>query len=205
MKYEEDSEDIEFPPCKIDKYEGPGLGPGPKSYFGKCSKYKIIAIISAIVILALILFLIIFLKRKKPVPKDEPQPPIPPIIEDGGYLIASYLIESNENITIINIPEKLTEKDYSINQIINDNRVRNLGEINGNNHKYSIKPDKTNILVEYKIKFNKILSNMSGIFKECENLINVDFTYCNSSKIENITFTIIVSHVLKTGDAGIKL
>ena len=82
MKYDEDSEDLDFPPCIVQKSD---MKPIPPLPFYK--KYLLILLIGGIIILALIIFLIVCFTLPG---------------NDGGYLILNYMTKENEKIKIFN-------------------------------------------------------------------------------------------------------
>ena len=200
MKYEEDSEDIEFPPCKINKDDG--------KYFKKKSnqnpciqfiekikndrKMRIIVIISGILLLILIIILIAVFAKKKPQTlhpqSPKPNPDNKEKKENGGYLILNYLIESNDTINIINLPPNLKDKEDFIIETINpDNRIRNLENYDFYNNNNNITYKQANFgILKLNISFNKPLSTMFNLFKNCKDLTEVDLTKFNSKEIVNM-------------------
>ena len=128
MKFEEDSEDIEFPPCELDINIDRDKD---NKLEQKKNKYKLIfIIIVSLLILILIIVLIIVLKKKKtpPIPGNPPNPENP---ENGGYIILEYLFEPNEKKTIFNL-----EKDsYSKEEIPKNRILEEIDEDKNNNVK----------------------------------------------------------------------
>ena len=107
--------------------------------------------------------------------------------EDGGYIITKYNVNTNDDsITIFN-PSSLDLKteDYLIEYISDDkSKTRILEQLfNLDEHKIISKMNGTII---FKIKIKKVISTMSGIFRDCNNLIEIDFSNFKSKEVKNL-------------------
>ena len=140
IKYEEDSEDIDFPPIKftpdiiyVDK--------NPKKDF--CSKYKkfcnqkkILIFLSICILLFIILMIILIVcltkKKNKPMEEKNDKLPISNTQYKGGFITLKFRMKGNEeNITIfnndkINITNDNYNISYSNNNINNNKNLRYL-------------------------------------------------------------------------------
>ena len=163
----------------------------------KCSKTLKIVIISMIVLLiaAAIVCTILFIKRgdkeknknktlneEGKVNEDDNNENSNPKRISSNLITAKYYIEEGKNINLLN-PALigLKEDEYSIEYSIKENRLRNLNSISN----FIIKGEDSGIL-KVNITFKENLKSMFGMFKGCENLIDVDLTNLNTSRLENI-------------------
>ena len=163
----------------------------------KCSKTLKIVIISLIVLLiaAAIVCTIVFIQRgdkeknknktlneEGKVNEDDNNENSNPKRISSNLITAKYYIEEGKNINLLN-PALigLKEDEYSIKYSINEKRLRNLNSISN----FIIKGEDSGIL-KVNITFKENLKSMLGMFKGCENLIDVDLTNLNTSRLENI-------------------
>ena len=206
IKYEEDSEDIDFPPIKftsdiiyVDK--------NPKKDF--CSKYKkfcnqkkILIFLSICILLFIILMIILIVcltkKKNKPMEEKNDKLPISNTQYKGGFITLKFRMQGNEeNITIfnndkINITNDNYNISYSNNNINNNKNLRYLDKHDENNIEIKeniliIKKQNINISqYEFVINFNNNLSTMEEMFKDNQNLLNVDLSNLKSDQIKSL-------------------
>lgn len=163
----------------------------------KSSNMLKIIIISVIIILiaAAIVCIIVFIKRgdnKKKKTKttneddkakeDGNNENSNPNIVSNNLIVAKYYIEEGKNTTLLN-PSLigLNNDDYSIEYSIKEEKLRNLNP----NSNLLVNGKETGILM-VKIRFKENLKSMLGMFKSCENLIDIDLTNLNTSSLEDI-------------------
>ena len=131
---------------------------------GKIKNKKIIIaiiVIIGVLILGVIIFLIIYFSSKRK--------------ENGGYIKVIHEIDEENEIKILNA-DNLESDDYLIEEVKLDDTIsiRNLEEndydIDKNILKfnYNVKRDGR---IEFKIKFNKILTRIDGLFQKL-NIMN---------------------------------
>ena len=91
-------------------------------------------------------------------------------------------MEEGKNTTLLN-PSSigLNNVDYSVEYSLKDGRLRHLNSISN----LIVNGKETGILM-INITFKENLKSMLGMFKGCENLIDIDLTNLNTSKLENI-------------------
>jgi len=180
MFYDPNSEDIELPNFNSNE-NLPKQNPGEEV---KTNKKVIIAIviIAGVLVLGVIIFLVIYFSSKKK--------------QDGGYILVTHEVDSNDNITILNI-DNLEDNDYTIeeDQVKFDDSIRNLEEkysftIEKNIFKFN-ENEKREGRIKFKISFNIILSTMSGMFQKLNNLISIDLSHLNSEKIKSMDSTFL--------------
>ena len=145
---------------------------------GKNNNKKIIIaiiVIIGVLILGVIIFLIIYFSSKRK--------------ENGGYIKVIHEIDEENEIKILNV-DNLESDDYLIEEVKLDDTIsiRNLDEndydIDKNILKfnYNVKRDGR---IEFKIKFNKKLTRIDGLFQKL-NIIEADFSEFKSDKIKNM-------------------
>ena len=184
MKYEEDYDDIDFPPCRVtsnsnlsseknlikEKFNTNEQQPHPLSHK---KLFLIIGIAIAIVLIVLIIALVVIFSKKNKT-------------KSGGYIIVSYQVKPNEEIKIFNPKELKKEEDYTIEVYPNDdNSLRILG--NSENIIDNFYKAKEEGIVQLKITFNKTLTTMSEMFQDCEHLTNVDLSRFESEDITSMS------------------
>ena len=152
-------------------------------------RLKFIIIISSIAFLLAIaiVFTIIFIKRNNN-RKNEDQiqrgndknENSNPDIISSNLLTAKYYLEEGKNITLLD-PTLIGLKndDYYIEILEKDGNLRNLNSITS----LTISGKEEGILT-VNLKFRDNLKSMFGMFKGCENLIDIDFSNLNTSKLE---------------------
>ena len=168
--------------------EKPGI---TKKKISKTCKIIIIASIALIIILTVILIIVFIIKKdkKKKVPihsesehNENEDENLNLDIKSNNKIIAKYYIEEGKNITLIN-PSLMgiNKDDYSIEilEVEEEGKLRNLKSISN----LIINQAKEGILT-VNITLEDSLKSISGMFKNCENLIDVDFTNFNTSKLE---------------------
>ena len=180
MKYKEDYEEISFPPVIISSKDELKTQEDLKSYkkprrggffSNKKNIWIIVGAISFVLLIILIIVLAVSLKKKP-----------------GGYITLDYLVESNDKITIFNPPKGLNKKDYSITltQTGNNNNLRLLE----NNVNVQIEGNQFNTkekgIIQLRISFNKAISTMAEMFKDCNKLIKADLSNFESSKVTSM-------------------
>ena len=186
MKYNEDSEDIEFPAISFKGKEPTKNHKNHKNYRNYCITIMIIA---GVIVLGILIFIIIYFTGPKH-PKNPEE-----------NLIVKYFVESEKEIILFNPPEELNKNGYKIEVIEdNKNRLRNLEDkfkINNNKLK-----SKVNDKIKIKITFEKEISSIAGLFKDCENLLtiekfnlkkkeikSIDSLFLNCKKLEKVDLT----------------
>ena len=173
MKYEQENEEINYSmrntdvkPYNDDDDHRPN------------KKLKIIIfIIIIVIIIGLIIFLVLYFKKKN-------------TQKDGGYIITKYICKSSKSITIFNPSYlNLESTDYSIElleieSLNSNNSLRILQDyVTIYNDKFT---SKKKGIISFKIKFNTILTTMSQMFEECENLVDVDLSNFISSQVTSL-------------------
>ena len=177
MFYDRNSEDIELPNFNSNE----NLPKQKPEEEVKTNKKVIIAIviIAGVLVLGVIIFLVIYFSSKKK--------------QDGGYILVTHEVDSNDQITILNI-DNLEDNDYTIekDQVKLDESIpyRRLEEkynftIDKNIFKFN-ENEKRDGRIKFKISFNIILSTMSGMFQKLNNLISIDLSHLNSGKIKSM-------------------
>ena len=153
-------------------------------------KSKIVIITTLALLLAIaIVFIIIFIKRQNnrknkeeiPIGDDKNENSNSNTISNN-IIVAKYYLEEGKNITLLD-PSLigLNDDDYFIEISGKEGKLRNLNLISN----LTINGKETGILkVNIKLRYN--LKSMFGMFKGCENLIDIDLTNLNTSKLENI-------------------
>ena len=107
--------------------------------------------------------------------------------EDGGYIITKYNVNTNEDsITIFNPTSlDLKSEEYLIEYISDDKiKTRILEQLFNLDENKII--SKMNGTITFKIKIKKVISTMSGIFRDCNNLIEIDFSNFKSKEVKNL-------------------
>ena len=107
--------------------------------------------------------------------------------EDGGYIITKYNVNTNEDsITIFNPTSlDLKSEEYLIEYISDDkSKTRILEQLFNLDENKII--SKMNGTITFKIKIKKVISTMSGIFRDCNNLIEIDFSNFKSKEVNNL-------------------
>ena len=180
------SEDIELPHFNSDDFENRHRNTDVDEEKGKGNKNKKIIItlvvVGGVLVLGVIIFLIIYfsLKRK----------------EEGGYIKIIHEFDAANEIKILNI-DNLEQDDYSIEEVNFDSTIKifktnnirilegqNIYTINQNILKFN-NNEKRDGRIIFKIKFNKMLTRIDGLFKQL-NIIEADFSEFKSSKIKNM-------------------
>jgi len=109
------------------------------------------------------------------------------INEKNNSITAIYSFEKGKEVILFN-PEKigLSENNYKIEIISKNNDEKNISynmraleEI-----KYKYIPD-SNGIFEIIISFNILLTSISGLFKNCRNLIEIDLSSLEGSNIKD--------------------
>ena len=163
----------------------------------KCPKKIKVLLISLIVLLSAIVIvcIIVFLKKKNNQKSKEKEQNEDETTKDddkieksntntiyNNFILAKYYIEEGKNTNLLDLSLiGLNYEDYTIEYSINENKLRYLDSISNS----KIIGEETGIL-KVNIKFKDNLKSMFGMFKGCENLIDIDLTNINTSKLENI-------------------
>ena len=153
-----------------------------------CKKNKniiIITIISSIVLITAVVLLCVFLIKKK---KDDEEKS-----ENEFYIIGTYKAEKGIPLKLFN-PSKigLTDKNYIVEEITQNNNTRRLQQINITDGIYIPEKDEK---IQIKITFDEALKTLDFMFEGCLSLIKINLSNLNSPNITNMIYTIqIVSN-----------
>ena len=194
IKYEEDSEDIDFPPIKFSKdlvyrrkKKKSCLNKVSKTF--KSKKNIILLIIGLIIIIISIILIVVFTKKEKANLVNNINEGI------GGLIKAIFLIPEKKEGTFFNKESiNINKEDFDIinKKIYYDNTtLRSLQEINDivaiDENKFYLNNDSTqNLIIEVEIQFNKILNSMEEMFKDNNNLLSIDLSNFTSYDITNL-------------------
>ena len=183
------SEDIELPHFNTDdfdqRHKNSGNDEDDEEEGNRNKNKKIIitiVVVAGVLVLGVIIFLIVYfsLKRK----------------EEGGYIKIIHEFDAANEIKILNI-DNLEKDDYSIEEVNyentikiykTNNNIRILEEqiyiINQNILKFNNNEKREGRII-FKIKFNKMLTRIDGLFKNL-NIVDADFSEFKSNKIKNM-------------------
>ena len=176
-----DSDELELPEFPSDKnYPKPSEKENNNEKVSRNKKVVIlIIVILGVVVLGVIIFLIIYFSTKKK--------------EDGGFIFVSHQIDENspDSFTIINI-DNLEDNDYTIEDDTKSDNLIQTRDLEETNEIYSIDKnifkfnvgDKGEGRLTFKIKFNKVLTTMSGMFKKLTTVISIDLSNFKSEKVK---------------------
>ena len=203
MKYIEDNEDLEFPYCKNNNdNDNNELSNQDKPNTSCKKKYLyIIIIILCIIIVGLSIFLIVYFTTKK----DKVEIIINNINnpQKENYIIAKYLINSNDITNLFHIPENSSNPNFEVKDA-NEGRI--LQEDNNilynENNTYFYNADNSSEIKDLtiKIKIDKALISISKMFQNCENLVEINFTNFSSNNITRMESTFLNCTSLRSVD-----
>ena len=189
INFEEDSEDIDFPPVIYSKdIKDEPSKRKKKSCLNKFLrilklKKSLFFIVIGIIIIIIIIIIIVKLKKEKENSGDLSGGGGAGIDEgDGGYIIATYI----ENKTIINADKRngLNDQNYNIIDITKVNSaLNNLTD----NETVSIE----NQPKTFNISFTKKLKSMKEMFKDITELIDIDLSFLKTDEITNLNSTFL--------------
>ena len=201
IKYEEDTEDVEFPPVKyspdliyVDPNENNNSCLNKLLRIFKNKTYLILTIVGIIiVIIAIILIAVLTSKKNKSI--DEKK--INDNIWNGGSVyitISNPNLKEKEVILFNNENIGLNKEDFSV-EYLSSNKLRNLDE---DNNKVNIVGNKFNLIdtindnyLSFEIKFKEELNSMKEMFKNNNDLLSIDLSFLKSDKINNMHSTFL--------------
>ena len=156
-----------------------------------CKKNKniiIITIISSIVLITAVVLLCVFLIKKK---KDDEEKS-----ENEFYIIGTYKAEKGIPLKLFN-PSKigLTDKNYIVEEITQNNNTRRLQQINITDGIYIPEKDEK---IQIKITFDEALKTLDFMFEGCSSLIKINLSNLNSPNITSMIYTFTNCEQLET-------
>ena len=200
--YEEDDEDIEFPPVKFspdlisdderNSYENSCLNKLPKFLQ---VKRNLIIFISAIVLIIIIIILIAVLASGKDEPNENNKNNETLFEWKGGYIIAKLTNPGNINKEIIifnNENIDIKEEDFSIEYKKENQQMRNLEDDNGNvavniiGNKFKLNKETNEESFIFEIKFKEELNTMKEMFQNNNDLLSLDLSSLKTEKINSL-------------------
>ena len=201
--YEEDEEDIEFPPVKFspdlisdderNSYENSCLNKLPKFLQ---VKRNLIIFISAIVLIIIIIILIAVLASGRKKPEENNKNNETTLFEwKGGYIIAKLTNPGNTNKEIIifnNENIDIKEEDFRIEYKKENQQMRNLDDDNGSvvvniiGNKFKLNKETNDESFIFEIKFKEELNTMKEMFQNNNDLLSLDLSSLKTEKINSL-------------------
>ena len=213
MKYKV-IEDIDFPSCSMPDDDESDLEKNDKKNNSN-NKHKIIILIAIIIVLIIIIFVLIIYFKKKPksnsITNNINQ--IQFSIVENKFQVIIFNAEANKEITIFNpFNIGLRDIDYIITSIYESPDKTRILEEKLYNNIYT--PNKNGNFT-FNIEFNKTLSTIEGMFKDCiylskidlsgikfDNISRMNSSFFNCTSLEDIIFgSFKLSHITNMDNA----